>query len=189
MLTVYFPLYLNFLCYIFFSQFETKFETQTRIKNPPDSLMSDDETEQPWCCCDVIQVHRQEVRRSASLQARSQMMWESHSQIAYKLSIALIELRPEESPRVRKQSRGSPVRHCILAGPLLTTIKNRSGTNFSFLSPLYLSYFLSTLLSSHLLLSFYLPCMYIIYIVFLLCCECVWMFDEWFTNEGIFFHS
>ena len=100
-----------------------------------------------------------------------------HSQIAYKLSIALIELRPEEAPRVRKQSRGSPVRRCNLAGPSLTTIKNRSGTNFSFLSPLYLSYFLSTLLSSHLLLSFYLPCIYILYISYFYyvvnVCECL----------------
>ena len=82
-LTVYFSLYLNFLCYIFLSQFET----QTRIKNPPDSLMSVGETRQPWCCCDVIKfidkrpedlrVYKQEARWCGRVTARSPTSWAS----------------------------------------------------------------------------------------------------------------
>ena len=153
--------------------------------------MSDDETRQLDAAVmsykfidkrsEDLRVYKQEARWCGRVTARSPTSWASPW---------LIWTLERHQEQTRRQSWGSPVRRCILAGPSLTTIKNRSGTNFYFLSPLYLSYFISTLLSSHLLLSFYLPCMYIIYIVFLLCCECV---CECLTNDllmrAYFFHS
>ena len=126
-----------------------------------------------------LPVHRQEARWCGRGTVISSTSWAS----------PLSELKPGEAPRARRQSWGSHVSRCILAGPLLMTIKSKSKTNFSllFFSLSFLFLFYSSLLAS---VTIYFICHACIYIsFFLLCCECVCMIDGWSANVGIFFHS
>ena len=89
---------------------------------------------------DNLQVHRQEARWCGRGTVISSTSWAS----------PLSELKPGEAPRARRQSWGSHVSRCILAGPLLMTIKSKSKTNFSllFFSLSFLFLFYSSLLAS-----------------------------------------